>query len=186
MLDAALTGAEPFVLPLPVDGRVLVSRDGGVPAVLRGLVAAPVRRVVRAGAGGTGSGGGSVLEERLSGLPLAEREHVVVSLVRAEAAAVLGHSSADAVAAGRAFQDLGFDSLTSVELRNRLGRAAGTRLPATAVFDHPTPAALAAFLLERLGGGGVSEAVAPVRAAVTAGPGADGAEPVAIVAMGCR
>ncbi|MFC3999968.1 SDR family NAD(P)-dependent oxidoreductase, partial [Nocardiopsis sediminis] len=185
MLDAATTHAEPFVLPLPIDPRTLATRDGGVPAVLRGLVAAPARRAVRATATATSgaSGGGSALEERLAGLPLAEREHVVVSLVRAEAAAVLGHSSPDAVAAGRPFQDLGFDSLTSVELRNRLGRAAGTRLPATAVFDHPTPAALAGFLLERLGGA-VSKDAAPVRA--TASVASATAEPVAIVAMGCR
>jgi acyl carrier protein len=89
---------------------------------------------------------GAALREQLAGLPPAEQGQLIVELVRTEAAAVLGHPSADAVEADQAFRDLGFDSLTAVELRDRLTAATGLRLPATLIFDYPAPAVLGEFL----------------------------------------
>jgi NAD(P)-dependent dehydrogenase (short-subunit alcohol dehydrogenase family)/acyl carrier protein len=113
----------------------------GLPEVASAL--APADAV---GVGADVPGAGPALRQQLASLPSAEQGQRIVDLVRAEAAAVLGHSCADAVEAGRAFRDLGFDSLTAMELRDRLNAATGLRLPATLIFDYPTPAALGEFL----------------------------------------
>ncbi|WP_032770025.1 type I polyketide synthase, partial [Streptomyces sp. CNS654] len=146
---------------------------GTLPVLLRGLVQGNRRRAARAG------GSGSTLAESLAAVPTSERAALVDEMVRAQVAIVLGHASGDVIAAGQAFKELGFDSLTALELRNRLVSSTGLRLPATLIFDYPSPAALADFVLaEALGN---AEGIT-VGAAVAV---ADD-EPIAIVGMSCR
>ncbi|MEU9609875.1 type I polyketide synthase [Streptomyces sp. NPDC048057] len=148
LLDAALAADRPLLVPAPLDRAALRAQaeQGTVPAVLRSLMRA---RAVRRAARGT-QVPVAPLVDRLGALPAAEREQFLLSLVRDQVAAVLGHMEADDIAAERAFKEIGFDSLTSVELRNRIGAASGLRLPTTLAFDFPTPAALAGHLLARL------------------------------------
>src|SRR5262249_4863764 len=115
---------------------------GTLPAILRALVRGPVRRRVEAAV----SVNASALLERLAGASEAEQAATLLELVRSQAATVLGHSSTEQIHPDRAFSELGFDSLTGVELRNRLGTATGRTLPATLVFDYPSPAALVGYL----------------------------------------
>ncbi|MEV6931030.1 beta-ketoacyl synthase N-terminal-like domain-containing protein, partial [Dactylosporangium sp. NPDC051485] len=140
------------------------------PPMLGGLVRAPVARRPATG---------SSLPRRLRGLDPDEQRKVVLELVRANIAAVLGHASPQTVDAEKPFKDLGFDSLTAVELRNRLNAATGLLLPATLAFDYPTPGALAGFVRDELLG-----AVADSGAAAKAPAATD--EPLAIVGMACR
>ncbi|MEV0696190.1 SDR family NAD(P)-dependent oxidoreductase, partial [Streptomyces sp. NPDC050388] len=121
---------------------------------------------------------------RLRGLSPAEQHQLLLKLVRTEAAAVLGHVSAEAVQPGRVFQDLGFDSLAVVELRNRLKAATGLSLPATLAFDHPSPEALARHLRAELVGDDEGAATRDV-ATATGGAGTDD-DLIAIVGMSCR
>ncbi|MEU5164625.1 KR domain-containing protein, partial [Streptomyces sp. NPDC020875] len=123
-----------------------------VPSALRDLRRAPARRSVR-----TAEPADS-LQDRLAGLDPAARQAHVLGIVRAEVAAVLGHADPYAVGVRSEFQELGFDSLTAMELRNRLGTAVGLGLPATLVFDHPTPEALTAHLLTLVAPGGAPTA----------------------------
>ncbi|HWO59283.1 MAG TPA: type I polyketide synthase, partial [Umezawaea sp.] len=125
------------------------------------------------------SSGGSALATRLSTLPVAEQTRVLVDVVRSRAAVVLGHGAGGAVEADRAFKDLGFDSLTAVELRNALVAETGLSLPATLVFDYPSAVELGGFLQTELMGSSDS---------VVAGPGVVAAsdDPIVIVGMSCR
>ncbi|MER5705952.1 SDR family NAD(P)-dependent oxidoreductase, partial [Micromonospora sp. NPDC002296] len=150
---------------------------GAVPGMLRELVrpTGPVRRTAGQGLADTASERG-----RLATLSSAQRRSHLLDLVAASVAAVLGHRSADRVDAQRGFKELGFDSLTSVELRNRLATATGLRLPATVAFDYPTPVVLAEFLDRELGG------VEAPAAGKAAGAATALDEPIAIIGMACR
>ncbi|WP_075324322.1 MULTISPECIES: type I polyketide synthase [unclassified Pseudonocardia] len=176
LFDAALATGRPALVPVRLDLATL-RRRGTVPPLLRGLVRAPARRAATA----TAAAGG--LAGRLGTLDRAERRATLLDLVRGEAATVLGHGGGDRIDPELAFRDLGFDSLTAVELRNKLGAATGLRLPATAIFDYPTVAALAEHLLVELLGPDTDTG---------AGTGADTAgiatadDPVVVVGMSCR
>ncbi|WP_344318064.1 type I polyketide synthase, partial [Streptomyces javensis] len=155
LFDVAGTLPEAALVPIRIDTGALRGQAaaGLLPPLLRGLVRTPVRRSADTGATSAvvaDSGAGS-LAARLSGLSEAERDRELLEVVRGHVAAVLGHANPDDVDAGRGFLDLGFDSLTAVDLRNRLGAAAGLRLPVTLIFDYPTPTALAGYLREELG-----------------------------------
>ncbi len=173
LFDAA-TAADPAVLfPVRFDFAVLRGQSR-VPELLRGLVRTPASRAVaaRAATGGLG--------QRLAALDAAKRHDLVLELVRGQVAGVLGHTGIAEVDPQVAFQDLGFDSLTAVELRNRLNTETGLRLPATLVFDHPTAEALAAHLLAELAGER-PDVVVPQRITRAADD-----DPIVIVGMACR
>ncbi|WP_444543301.1 type I polyketide synthase [Longimycelium tulufanense] len=138
LFDAALVLDQAVSLPMRLDPRALrpAAEDGSLPALLRGLVHVPATEAGLAAAA-------DALRGRLVSLAPEERHQVVLELVRGQVATVLGHVTSETVEPQRTFKDLGFDSLTAVELRNRLGSATGLTLPTTLVFDYPTPAALA-------------------------------------------
>ncbi|MEU8739912.1 type I polyketide synthase, partial [Streptomyces halstedii] len=166
LFDAALTLDEPLLVPVKIDlGRLrTAARTAPVPALLSALVPGTVRRP----ASGADAAEADSLRRRLTGLTPEERVAALLDLVRSRGADILGHGGAGTIDPDQPFKDLGFDSLTSVELRNRLSAATGRRLPATLVFDHPTPAAVAAYLAGRLvpdgpGGSAGKAAGTPVR-----------------------
>ena len=141
LFDTALAAGRPALMPAGLDLAEMRAQATGaeVPPILRVLVKVPARR--------SGADGPS-LAQRLAGLGAEEQHALLLDLVRTQVAAVLGHGSAQAVDPKRPFKELGFDSLTAVEFRNRLRGGAGLALPATLVFDYPTPDALARHLRE--------------------------------------
>ncbi|MFI5791495.1 SDR family NAD(P)-dependent oxidoreductase, partial [Streptomyces sp. NPDC051640] len=159
LFDAALATDEALLVPLHLDLGTLRTRaasDGELPPLFRGLVRAAGRRTV---AGEADTSGAEALRRRLDAAGEPERRRLIVELVRQQAAAVLALPEAAQVEIERPFREAGFDSLTGVELRNKLGAATGVRLSPTAVFDHPTPAALTEHLLEHLAPDGGAQAV---------------------------
>jgi acyl carrier protein len=153
LFEAARRADEAVAIPVRLDMAALrmYLRAGIGPAVLRGLLD-------RGGAPPPADG--ELWARRLAEVPDSERAGVVLELVRAETAAVLGHPSTRAVEPQRAFNELGFDSLTAIELRNRLSTTTQLRLPATLIFDYPNPSVLSAYLLEGLTAHGPSSAAA--------------------------
>ncbi|MBP2329145.1 acyl transferase domain-containing protein [Kibdelosporangium banguiense] len=163
LFDAALRLPGPVAVPIRLDLR----GPGRPPALLRGLVAAPLPSLTVRGV--------ESWHDRMRSAP--DLQLALTDAVREEAAIVLGHGTAADIAAGESFSRLGFDSLTAVELRNRLTDLTGIRLPATLVFDYPSPEALAAFLGEQFG---------PATVELQARGPVPSDEPIAIIGMSCR
>ena len=137
LFDATFGTEQPALVPVRLDMAGVRADAHSVPAMLRGLVRGGVRRRAE------------VVDDawaRVVALPAAERGRALLDLVCGTAAVVLGHERRDAIDPRKGFIELGFDSLTAIELRNRLESVTGQRLPATLIFDHPSAAALAEFL----------------------------------------
>ncbi|MDQ1025084.1 acyl transferase domain-containing protein/acyl carrier protein [Streptomyces umbrinus] len=177
LFDLAPSAGHAAVLPVRLDLAQLRESGDHLPPVFRGFVRAPRRRAASADTATAAS-----LADRLTPLPDEDRLSALRALVQTQAATVLGHTAADNVAVDQPFRDLGFDSLTAVELRNHLNAVTGLRLSATLVFDHPTADAVARHLLERLFGAARPRPTAarPVRRSK------DADDPIVIVGMACR
>ncbi|MEV5545553.1 type I polyketide synthase [Streptomyces sp. NPDC052309] len=173
MFDDALNSGQPMLMTALLDTPALTAlgRLGTLPAVLRGLIHVPSRGRIDDGP----------LRQRLLDAPGDQWEALIREEVRAIAAGVLGHESADAIDPETPFTELGFDSLGGVEFRNKVTAATGVQLPSTLVFDYPTAAAVAGFLRTRVDG---SAPTRPRTASARAKLRAD--EPIAIVGMSCR
>ena len=149
LFDAALDDDRPLLVPMRFDATILRTRPAEPPAFLRALVP---RRARRGRDARDARGGAMAAAARLAALPEAERDRALMDLIRVEIAGVLGRDDPAAIDAGRAFNELGFDSLTSIELRNRLDTATGLRLPTTLIFDYPSARGLAGFIAAELFG----------------------------------
>ena len=177
LFDTALIVNEPFMAPARIDLTALRAHAIAVPPMFTDLLNAPTRRRVDDSLAAAKSK--SALAHRLQGLPEPEQHTVVLNLVRSHIATVLGTVTAEAIDPDKAFQDLGFDSLTAVEMRNRLKAATGLALSPTLIFDYPTPSGLASYIRAELGGAPQEIKHAPA-VQVT------GDDPIAIVGMSCR
>ncbi len=173
--DAALMLDRPAVVAARLDLKALDDSGVELPRLFDNLIRRSRRRVETDTAATV-----SALAQRLAGLDAEQRQQVMVEVVCGQVAAVLGHPNSTDIDAEQAFQDLGFDSLTAVELRNRLKTLTGLTLSPTLVFDYPTPAGLARHLGQRVSG----SVPVPVPVVARVGMGID--EPVAVVGVGCR
>ncbi|MFE9324529.1 SDR family NAD(P)-dependent oxidoreductase [Nocardia sp. NPDC052278] len=152
LFDAALAGGRSAFVAVRIDRTALgEAHPDDVRAVMRGLSRPSHRRVVdTTSAPSATSNGSPSLSAQLLGRSTAEQERVILGVIRAQAAAVLGHTSADSTPPDKPFSDIGFDSLGVMEFRNRLKSAVGVQLSATAMFDYPTPEALADYLRQEI------------------------------------
>ncbi|CAM3161638.1 type I polyketide synthase [Saccharomonospora xinjiangensis] len=150
LFDTALGRDEAVLVPVRIDTAAMRAERDSLPPLFHNLVKGRPRRAMVTAGVAAGAADDRSLLTRLPELTSAERRAALLELVCLHAAAVLGHGSADGIEAERAFKDLGFDSLTSLELRNRLTSATGLKLRATLIFDHPTPVELAQRLLTDL------------------------------------
>jgi len=193
LFDAALTAGDPVILPLRVDRAALRARGDDLPVPLRDLARTPRRATASATPAGA-----AAQATLLAGLTGSELRRALLDLVRTSAAAVLGYRGAEEVGPDRALRELGVDSLAAVELRNRLQTATGLPLPATLVFDHPTPRIIAQHLAERIAGANGANGADSAKAAASTARASDSAslanlaspdittDPIAIVAISCR
>ncbi|MEU9993648.1 SDR family NAD(P)-dependent oxidoreductase [Streptomyces sp. NPDC048045] len=145
LLDAAAVRPEPLLVTARLDLAALRRLGPAVPALATGLVH-PGRRT----AGNPGPDAGRKLASRLAALPPEQLAGAILNLVLTQAALVLGRPGPESIESARYFRQLGFDSLTAVEFRNRISSAVGLRLPAGVVFDYPTPVELAGYLRDRI------------------------------------
>ncbi len=177
LFDTAMVVDEPFLLPARIDTTALRANAAVVPPMFADLIHTPTRRRVDESLAASKSK--SALAQRIHGLPEAEQHAVLLDLVRSHIATVLGNTTPEAVDPDKAFQELGFDSLTAVEMRNRLKAATGLALSPTLIFDYPTPSGLTAYIRRELAG--VPQEVKHVPAVRAATD-----EPIAVVGMACR
>ncbi|MGP3965621.1 type I polyketide synthase [Nonomuraea sp. 3N208] len=175
LLDAACAGDRPALVPIRLEFAALrtAAQFGALPTIMRELVPTPKRRVV-----GDNPAAASELRERLARMPESEHTRVLLDLVLGQVATVLGYPDPSAVEQDRPFNEAGFDSLTAVEFRNRLNAVTGLRLPATLIFDYPTPVGLVQYLRTRLLDGSQQAAATRTRTGEE--------EPIVIVGMSCR
>jgi acyl transferase domain-containing protein/NADP-dependent 3-hydroxy acid dehydrogenase YdfG len=148
LFDAGWRPGKAVLFPVRLNRAALSTQgaDAATPPVLRGLVRSAARRVAQTGA----QDAGASLKQRLAGMTGSDRYDTLLALVRGQVAAVLGHDSPGQLEADRPFRELGFDSLTAVELRNRVNAVTGLRLPVTLVFDYPRLDAVTDLLLQKL------------------------------------
>ncbi|MEE6139151.1 type I polyketide synthase [Mycobacterium sp. 050128] len=177
LFDTALIVDEAFIAPARIDLAALRAHASAVPPMFTDLLTAPARRQVDDSLAAAKSK--SALAHRLHGLSEPEQHAVLLDLVRSHIATVLGNTTVEAIDPDKAFQDLGFDSLTAVEMRNRLKTATGLALSPTLIFDYPTPNGLAGYIRKELAG--VPQEIAPTAAVAVTGD-----DPIVIVGMSCR